>query len=336
MSRELDLIVVGAGPTGISIGAEARQAGLEPLLVDRGALLASLVDYPHEMLFFTTRDRLEIAGVPFAIPDDKPNRRQAIAYYQAVAARFHLTLALHEETLAIEPVAGGFRVRGRGRAGETERRAPAVVVATGYFTWPKLLGVPGEDLPWVRRRYREPWGHFGERVVVVGGGNSAAEAALDLWHHGAEVTILCRDAALKPTIKYWLKPDVENRIEEGAIAARFGARVVAFEEQAVVVESATGREAIPADAVYVLIGYRPDTSLLAAAGVTIDAATLVPTFDPATCETNVPGLYVAGTVQAGRATHQIFIENSRDHGRLIVAHRLAQQREEEPAASRPG
>jgi len=305
------------------VGAEARKAGLAPLLVDRGPLVASLVDYPDEMLFFTTRDKLEIAGVPFAIPEEKPNRRQAIAYYQAVAASCALPLALHEEATAIERDGESFRVRTRGRAGERERRAAAVVVATGYFAWPESLGVPGEERPWVRARYREPWGHFGESVVVVGGGNSAAETALDLWRHGARVTLVCRGPALKPTVKYWLKPDLENRIAEGAIAARFESRVVGFGEREVLVESAAGREAVPADAAYVLIGYRPDVSLLAGAGVRFDAASLVPEFDPETCETNVPGLYVAGTVQAGGETHRIFIENSRDHGGRIVAHRLA-------------
>lgn len=323
MSQELDLLVVGAGPTGISIGAEARRAGLAPLLVDRGPLVASLVDYPNEMQFFTTRDRLEIAGVPFAIPEEKPNRRQAIAYYQAVAARYELPLALHEETRSIRPAKGGFVVRGEGRAGATERFARAVVVATGYFAWPNRLGVPGEDRPWVHTRYRQPWAHFGERVIVVGGGNSAAETALDLWHRGATVTIVCRNATLKPTVKYWLKPDIENRIEEGSIAARFETRVVGFGEQTVELEGPDGAESLPADAAYLLIGYRPDTSLLADAGVEFDAETSVPSFDPETCETNVSGLYVGGTVQAGNETHKIFIENSRDHGGRIVAHRLA-------------
>jgi thioredoxin reductase (NADPH) len=322
VSERVDLLILGAGPTGISVGAEARRAGLRPLLVDRGPLVASLVDYPDEMLFFTTRDRLEIAGVPFAIPEEKPNRRQAIAYYQAVAARFELPLALHEEAVAIEPSASGFRVRSRGRDGERERLADAVVFATGYFAWPERIGVPGEEQAWVRARYREPWGHFGERVVIVGGGNSAAETALDLWRHGASVTIVCRDATLKPTVKYWLKPDLENRIAEGAIAARFGARVIAFGPRSVRIAGPAGEEELPADAAYVLIGYRPDVSLLAGAGVRIDPETLVPAYDETTCETNVPGLYVAGTVQAGAETHRIFIENSRDHGGRIVAHRL--------------
>ena len=316
-----DLLVVGAGPTGIAIGAEARAAGLSVLLVDRGPLVASLVDYPSDMLFFTTRDRLEIAGVPFAIPEEKPNRRQAIAYYQAVATRFELEIRLQEEVVAIERQEDGtFRVRGHGREGATERQARAVAIATGYYSWPKRLDVPGEELPWVRSRYREPWRHFGESVVVVGGGNSAVEAALDLWRHGARVTVVHRGRELKPTIKYWVKPDIENRIEEGSITALLEARVIAFEPGRVRVETAGGTVEVPADAAYVLIGYRPQVELYRSAGVRVDDETLEPAFDPETCETEVPGLYLAGTVQAGRETNRIFIENSRHHGRLIVEH----------------
>lgn len=334
-TEQLDLLVVGAGPTGIAIGAEARHAGLSALLVDRGPLVASLVDYPSEMLFFTTRERLEIAGIPFTIPEEKPNRRQAIAYYQAVAARFGLAVSLQEEIVSIEPLAdGGFRVRGHGRQGKTERSARAVAIATGYYSWPKRLGVPGEELEWVRSRYREPWRHFGESVVVVGGGNSAVEAALDLWRHGARVTIVHRGAELKPTIKYWVKPDVENRIEEGSIAALLRARVVAFEPGAVRIERGGEELRVPADAAYVLIGYRPEVELSRSAGVRVDDESLVPEFDPATCETNVPGLYVAGTIQAGRETNRIFIENSRDHGERIVRH-LRKRLESERSASVP-
>jgi bacillithiol disulfide reductase len=323
----LDLLVVGAGPTGIALGAAARRAGLSVLLVDRGSLVASLVGYPDEMIFFTTRDKLEIAGIPFSIPDEKPNRRQAIAYYQGVTSSYELPLALHEETLEIEPRQGGFRVLGVGREGATERTARAVAVATGYFTWPERLGVPGEDLPWVHHRYRQPWPHFGESVVVVGAGNSGAEVALDLWRHGAGVTLVHRHPGPKPTVKYWVKPDLENRIEEGSIRALFSTRVTRFEERSIVVERESGaEESIPADACYVLIGYRPATRLLEAAGVTVDRESLVPTYDPMTCETNVPGLYVAGTTQAGTETHKVFIENSRDHGVRIVEHLLARRR----------
>lgn len=314
----LDLLVVGAGPTGIAIGAAARKAGLEVLLVDRGPLVASLVDYPNDMLFFTTRDKLEIADIPFAAPNEKPSRQQAIAYYQAVARRYELPTALYEEVTRIVPDDVGFRVESRSRDGERRRRCRNVAVATGYFTWPDRLGVPGEERPWVRSRYREPWPHFGQRVVLVGGGNSAAEVALELWRHGADVTMVVRDEALKPTVKYWVKPDVENRIAEGSIRALFGATVERFDEREVVVRADGGTERLPADACYVLIGYRPDASLYADAGVRVDPETLVPAFDEATCETDVPGLFVAGTIQAGSETHRIFIENSRDNGDKIV------------------
>lgn len=319
-SRRLDLLVVGAGPTGLALGAAAGAAGLSSLLVDRGPLVASLVDYPLEMTFFTTRDRLEVGGVPFAIPEDKPNRRQAIAYYQGVARAHGLSLALFEEVVAIAPAGEGFTVRSRAGGRSREREARAVAVATGYFAWPRRLGVPGEERPWVHVRYREPWPHFGQRVVVVGGGNSAAEVALDLCRHGAEVTLVHHRAALKPTIKYWVRPDLENRIQEGTIRALLEARVRAFGDGCVEVEQGGETRVLPADAAYVLIGYRPATELLTAAGVRVDPETAVPVFDPDSCETGVPGLYVAGTVQAGTETHRIFIENSRDHGERVVRH----------------
>jgi len=322
----LDLLVVGAGPTGLALGAAARAAGLSFLVVDRGGLVASLIDYPVDMTFFTTRERLEIAGVPFAIPDEKPTRRQAIAYYQAVAAHHRLPLALHEEVVAIEPGPAGFGVRSVARDGERLRRARAVAVATGYFAWPRRLGVPGEELAWVRSRYREPWEHFGQEVIVVGAGNSAAEAALDLFRHGARVTLLHRGQRVKETVKYCVRPDLENRIDEGSIRALFGTRVVAFTGAGVEVETAGERRTLSADAVYVLIGYRPATRLLEAAGVRVNPESAVPRFDPASGETDVPGLYVAGTVQAGRETHRIFIENSREHGPQVVAHLAARLR----------
>ena len=316
----IDLLIVGAGPTGIGLGAEARKAGLSVLLVDRGPLVASLVDYPVDMMFFTTRERLEIAGVPFAIPEDKPNRRQAVAYYQAVATKFALPLALHENVESICKEGSGFTVSSRGRSGPVRRRARAVAVASGYFCNPLRLGVPGEDLPWVHSRYREPLAHFGDAVVVVGGGNSGAEAALDLLRHGAEVTLVHHGAALKETIKYWVRPDLENRIAEGSIRALLAAQVIGFVDGAARVRQGTEILDLPAGAAYVLIGYAPETGLLEEAGVRVNPATGAPEFDPVSCETAIGGLYAAGTIQAGRETHRIFIENSRDHGVRIVEH----------------
>lgn len=318
---ELDLLVVGAGPTGIAIGAEARRSGLSVLLVDRGPLVASLVGYPMDMTFFTTREKLEIAGVPFPLPEEKPNRRQAIAYYQAVASVFDIPVALYEEVRRVEPLPdGGFRVESKGRDGERTRVARGVAMATGYFDHPLRLGVPGEDLPWVRTRYREPWEHFGEPVAVIGAGNSGAEAALELFRHGARVTLVHRGSAPKATVKYWVRPDLENRIAEGSIQALFDARVERFEERSVIVRRGGAEIRVEVSAAYVLIGYEPDTRVLSAAGVRIDPETLVPEYDADTCESNVAGLYVAGTIQAGRETHRIFIENSRDDGPRLVRH----------------
>lgn len=319
----LDLLIVGAGPTGIAIGADAVRAGLSTLLVERGALTQNLLDFPTFMTFFTTRDLLEISDIPFSVPDEKPDRRQALAYYRGVAGRYRLPLALHEEVREVRRAGDGFVVSTEGREGNKTRRAGAVAFATGYFGRPKRLGVEGEDLPWVRARYLDAYRHFGEHVVVIGGGNSAAEAALDLWRTGARVTLVHRGAAVKPTVKYWVKPDIENRIAEGSIAARFEARVSRFSDRGVEIEGPAGPEVIPAAAAYVLIGYFPELEVVSRAGVRIDQETLVPEVDPETCESNVPGLYVAGTLLAGRDTGKIFIENSRDHGARIVRHLLA-------------
>jgi thioredoxin reductase (NADPH) len=322
----LDLLVVGAGPTGIAIGAEGMRHGLSVLVVDRGGLCEGIRGYPSDMQFFTTRELLEIASVPFAIPDAKPSRVQALAYYREVARHYQLPLALREEVTAVDPVGELFRVRSVGRQGELERRARAVALASGYFGRPLRLGVPGEDLPWVHRRYREPYAHFAERVVVVGGGNSAAEAALELFRWGAQVTVVHRGTGLKPGVKYWLKPDLENRIAAGEVRALFETTVRGFDEDGVRVEGPAGRRVLPAAAAYVLIGYLPELELAERLGVRVDPETLIPSFDADTCESNVPRFYIAGTLQAGRFTHRIFIENSRDHGPRIVAHLQRQLR----------
>lgn len=327
----LDLLVVGAGPTGIAVGAEARRRDLGTLLVDQGPLCASLQAYPTDLVFFTSRERLEIADVPFTVPEVKPTRRQALVYYREVVKHHRVPLALYETVEEVEPTPPGpegerFVVRSVKDGRPRDRRARAVALATGYFWNPRRLGVPGEELPWVRSRYVEPYPHFTQRVVVVGGGNSAAKTALDLWRNDARVTLVHRGRSLKSSVKYWIRPDIDNRIAEGSIEARFDSRVVAFEdggeggERGVVIEGPEGQAFLPADAVYVLIGYLPDSDLQRRVGVEVDPETLIPAFDPETCESNVPGLYIAGTLQAGRFTGRLFIENSRDHGRRIVDH----------------
>jgi thioredoxin reductase (NADPH) len=322
----LDLLVVGAGPTGIAIGAECRRTGLSVLLVDRGPLTAAIQAYPTFLEFFTTRDRLEIADVPFAIPEAKPTRRQALVYYRSVVERYGIPLALHEDVQRIERRGDEFVLHTEGRiaagadGAPRVRRARAVAIATGYFDGWKQLGVPGEDQPWVHHRYVEPYPYFDRDVVIVGAGNTAAEAAVDLWRNGARVTLVHRREQLKAGVKYWLKPDVENRIAEGSIRARFRSVVRAFGPESVEIVTPEGEESLPAQAAFVLIGYVPDAGFQRRAGVEVDPETLVPSFDPETCETNVPGLYVAGTIQAGRNIDRIFIENSREHGPKIVRH----------------
>ncbi|MDX1644162.1 MAG: YpdA family putative bacillithiol disulfide reductase [Thermoanaerobaculia bacterium] len=325
--ESVDLLIVGGGPTGISIAAEATRAGVDALIVEKGPLLASLLDFPRDMVFFTTRERLEIADVPFAIPDPKPTRRQAVSYYHGVARRYELALALHERVERIEPTEGGFLVTGVGSDGRRLRRAHAVAMATGYYDNPNRLGVDGEELPWVAHRFDEPLRHFDETVLVVGGGNSAVEAAMELWRSGARVTLVHRGEAVRPSVKYWLRPDFENRVEEGSIAARYGTVVTAFRPDGrIELEGEDGHMEMEVDAAYVLIGYQPDMTLLSRAGVAVDAESLVPEVDQTTCESNVPGLYVAGTLQAGRDTNRIFIENSRDHSSRIVNHLAARLR----------
>jgi len=336
--RVYDLVVIGAGPTGIAVAAAAVRRSLDVVAVDQGPLCASLQSYPTDLVFFTTRERLEIADVPFTIPDVKPNRRQALVYYREVVKRHGVPLALYEpvdriERLLEEAADGArFVVHSRPAPGPRALRARSVALATGYFWNPRYLEVPGEDLPWVRTIYREPYPHFGQRVLVVGGGNSAAKTALDLWRNDAQVTLIHRRAELKRGVKYWIRPDIDNRIAEGSIDARFESRVVAFHDgggravRGAEIDGPGGRELIPCDAAYVLIGYVPDIDLQRGAGVTVDPETAIPSFDPETCESNVPGLYIAGTLQAGRFTDRIFIENSRDHGKRIVDHLEARLR----------
>ncbi len=318
--RIFDLIVVGAGPTGIAIGAACRQRGLDALLVDRGELAANLLGFPSYMKFFTTRDLLEIAGVPFAIPHDKPTRREALAYYRAVARKFDLEVAQGEEVTAVERQDGTFVVATRSDSGERSHHGRAVALATGYFHRPRRLDVEGEEQPWVRSRYKEPYGHYGRRVAVVGGGNSAVEAALDLWRNGVAVTLIHRGLEVKPTVKYWLKPDFENRVREGSIEARFNCTVTSFGAHEVRLSSPSGEETLAADTAYVLIGYTPDADLERRCGIRVHPETLVPEFDPETCESNVEGLYIAGTLQSGLDLGRIFIENSREHAVRVVEH----------------
>lgn len=318
-----DVLIVGGGPSGLATAIACRHFGLDYQVIEQGALVDAIARFPLNMVFFTTPELLEIGGVPLTTPYEKPTRAEALRYYRKVTDTFQLQVALYERVTAVE-VDGDdaervFAVTTRSRLGvERVREARAVVLAMGYYDRPNRLDVPGEDLPHVSHYFSEPHPYYRQRVVVVGGKNSACEAALELYRNGAHVTLVHRGEALGDSVKYWVRPDVENRIKEGSIAARFDTRVVEIRPTEVVVESPGGRESLPADGVLLLTGYRADPAFLRGAGVELDPETLVPRHDPETFETNVPNLFIAGGQLAGVRTGTIFIENGRFHGEKIA------------------
>jgi thioredoxin reductase (NADPH) len=317
-----ELVVVGAGPAGLAVAIAAKQAGLDYEVLEKGVLVNSIFRFPRNMTFFTTPDLLEIGGLPFVTPYEKPTQWEALRYYRRVTDAYELRIVLGEELRHLDRDGGGFVLR---LASGAVRRAAAVVLATGYYDHPNRAGIPGEDLPHVSHYYDEPHPFYRKRVVVVGGKNSAAIAALELLRAGAHVTLVHRGERLSDSIKYWIKPDLENRIKDGAIVAHFRTRVVEIVRERAVVESASGREELAADGVFLLTGYHPDADLFRRAGVRVDAETLKPELDPTTFETNVPGLFMAGSVVSGRETGRIFIENGRFHGEAIVRALLARR-----------
>jgi bacillithiol disulfide reductase len=324
VTAPLDLLVVGAGPSGLATAIAAHQAGLGYEVVEKGVLVNSIFNFPRHMTFFTTAELLEIGGLPFVTPYEKPTQVEGLKYYRKVTDAFGLHVTLGQEVVGLRGLdapreATRFVVEMRGADGETtDRPARNVVFATGYYDHPNLLGIPGEERPHVSHYYTEPHGYYRKAVVVVGGKNSAAIAALELYRAGAEVTLVHRRAQLSDSIKYWIRPDIENRIKEGVIPVRFETCLTEIRARSVVLGSAHGSEEIPAEQVFLLTGYHPDTGLLRQAGVRFDEATLVPEHDAGTLETNVPGLFVAGALVSGKQTSRIFIENGRFHGETIV------------------
>ncbi|MGH9472193.1 MAG: YpdA family putative bacillithiol disulfide reductase [Terriglobales bacterium] len=322
---DCDVLIVGAGPTGLACALEAEKAGLRAVVVEKGCLVNSIFNYPINMVFFTTSELLEIGGIPFPSAQAKPSRLEALAYYRRVALHCRLDVRQYERVESIGRREGGFAVTSVRDTGEAQSyRAGAVVIATGYYDLPNLMGLPGENLPQVRHYFKEAHAFAGQRVAIIGGKNFAAETALDLYRHGAHVTLIHRQAALAASIKYWVRPDIENRIKAGEIAARLSTRVLEFLPGALRLAGPEGEQTLAADFVFALTGYHPDFEFLRAAGVQLDAA-MRPVCDPATYETNVPGLYLGGVVVAGRNTSEIFIENGRFHGQVIVAHILAKR-----------
>ncbi|MGH7820024.1 MAG: NAD(P)-binding domain-containing protein, partial [Candidatus Binatia bacterium] len=311
-TADATVAIVGAGPTGIACAAELFHRGIPAVCHDKGFLLDSLYHFPEQMRWFSTRDLLDIAGVPFASPEAHPNRLEALAYYRGVAEKFAVRVEPETEILAIRPRdAGGLEIEAVSRGRPRRFSAPEAILATGFFHNPRRLGVSGEDLPHVHRRYVSGYPFHGRAVVVVGGKNSAAEAALDLYRHGARVALVVRGPALSERVKYWIKPDLENRIRAGAIQAHFSAGVVEITREAVRISTPDGARDVAADAVFPLIGYEPDYALFERCGIRLEGDKRVPAHDPGTLESNVPDLYLAGAILGGSEIGRIFIENSR-------------------------
>ena len=315
-----DLLVIGAGPTGLACAIEAQRAGFTAVLVDKGCLCNSLFHYPANMIFFTTPELLEIGDIPFPSPNQKPSRDEALEYYRKVAEHYHLDIRQYETVERVTGADGNFTVYTVDRFNRPlAHRARKLVIATGYYDLPNYLDVPGEDLSKVYHYYHDPHPYFGLDVLVIGGKNSAAIAALDLWRHGARVTLVHRGPEMHRHVKYWILPDINNRIKNAEITAFFSTTVSRITEDEVVLTTPEGELTLPNHFVFALTGYRPDFEFLEALGITLDENNnRCPFCDPATLESNVPGIYLAGVIIAGERTNEIFIENGRFHGKQIA------------------
>ena len=318
-----DVTIVGAGPAGLAAGIAAKRLGLDYSIIEKGVLVNSIYRFPVNMVFFTTPELLEIGGLPLVSPFEKPTRLEALRYYRRVVDTYQLPIEFGEQVVSLERDSNAkddaFAVETRSDKGVRRiRHSRNVIFAIGYYDHPNHLGVPGENLPHVSHYYNESHGFYRKNVVIVGGGNSAAETALELFRAGAHVTLVHRHPELKPSIKYWVRPDIENRIKEGSVKGLFNTRLVEILPTNVIVERDGSREEIPADAVFLLTGYRPDSDLYRRAGIRLHRDTLAPELDQHTFETNVPGLFLAGGAICGKDTSNIFIENGRFHGETII------------------
>jgi thioredoxin reductase (NADPH) len=314
-----DVLIVGAGPAGLAAAIAAKQRGLDYVVLEKSGLVNSLAHYPTHMVFFTTPELMEIGGLPFVSPHEKPTRQEALRYYRRATDTYQLDVRFDEPAVSLARDADAFVVTSQpAHQPARQQRAHTVVVASGAYDIPNRLGVPGEDLPHVSHYYRDAHEGYRRRVVVVGGKNSAAEAALELYRAGGQVLLVHRHPALGESIKYWVKPDIENRIAEGSIRARMSTRLREITPTDVLLEGPDGQVREPADRVLLMTGYRSDLTLLRMSGAAIDEELLAPVHDPETFETTVPGLFVIGACVAGRQSGRIFIENGRFHGEVAV------------------
>jgi thioredoxin reductase (NADPH) len=315
-----DVLVIGAGPTGLACAIEAQKAGLKVIIVDKGCLVNSLFHYPANMLFFTTPELLEIGDIPFTTSLQKPTREEALEYYRKVSEHYHLDVRQYEWVKTVMGENGNFSITATDRAGRPhDYRTKKVIVSTGYYDLANQLNIPGEELPKVSHYYGEPHPYYNSDVLVIGGKNSAAIAALDLWRHGARVTVVYRGSQLHHHVKYWIKPDLENRIKANEIEAYFSSTVQEIGIDHVVINTPRGPLRVKNDFVLALVGYHPDYDFLRSMGIELSEQQCRPVCDPVSLESNVPGIYVAGVIVAGSRTNEIFIENGRFHGKQIAA-----------------
>ncbi len=334
VEETVDVVVVGAGPCGLAAAISLLRAGLSCVVFDGGSVTSTITAYPTYVNFFSTAEKLSIGGLPFIIGGDKPGRRDALAYYRSAVNYFGIPVRQYEKVTEVMGAEGDFLVHSLRRGGDIRTtHARFVVVATGYFGSPNRLGVPGETLEHVQHIYKEGHEAFDQDAVVVGGGNSAAEAALDLWRAGARVTLVHFGSDFDMKIKPWILPDVQNRMKEGNIAVRWDSRVRAITTHAVTIDTRGTSSTLPADRVYVMTGFAPNVDLLRQVGVTIDPTSGVPVHDATSLETDVPGIFIAGVVVAGFDANKVFIENGRFHGDKIVAHILGHAAPVEPKLS---
>jgi bacillithiol disulfide reductase len=315
-----DLLVIGAGPTGLACAIEVQKIGLRAVLVDKGCVCNSIYHYPSHMTFFTTSELLEIGDIPFPSTNAKPSRNEALEYYRLVAAHYKLDVRQYHLVEKVSGADGDFVVQIADRFGRcSELHARKLAIATGYYDLPNIMGIPGEELSKVHHYYDDPHPYFDTDVLVIGGKNSAAIAALELWRHGARVTLVHRGPEMHRHVKYWIKPDIENRIKHGEINAYFRTRVLEITPDKVHLETPEGRETLKNDFVFALTGYHPDFDFLERLGITCEGADRLPVCHPETLESNIPGIFLAGVIVAGSRTNEIFIENGRFHGRQIAA-----------------
>ena len=317
MKQEYELIIIGGGPIGLACGLEAKSKGLNYLILEKGCLVNSLYNYPANMTFFSTSEKLEIGGIPFVSNNFKPTRPEALEYYRRVALSHHLSIHLQERVLHISPSEAGYDVA----TSKQLYHCTYIIIATGFYDIPVLMNIPGEDLPKITHYYREPHFYATHKVLVVGAANSAVDAALETYRKGAAVTLVSRGSGIGERVKYWVRPDIENRIKEGSIQAYFNSHVTAITTEEVSIATPEGNITIANDYVLAMTGYMPDFEFIAGCGIELSEDEIrQPVYDPDTMESNMPNIYLAGVVCGGMNTHVWFIENSREHAVRIIRH----------------